>query len=72
MGPLAPKGEEVLHPRPRALSRIQAHPRIARVKAPLPVERVMKCAAGKTLKKVNEGDGADVNELYLSKINFPI
>jgi len=30
----------------------------------------MKSGAGKVLKKVNEGDGAEVNELYLSKINF--
>jgi hypothetical protein len=32
----------------------------------------MKSAAGKALKDVRQGDGADVNELQKSKINFLI
>ena len=61
---MAADSREVFPTRPRALSRIQIHRRIARVGAPWAASWVMKFAAGEALKQVNEGDGADVNELY--------
>ena len=63
---LGAKGEEVLHTRPRTLSRIQAHRRIERVRAPLLIKRVMKSGAGKALKKNHEDDGAGVNKFNIS------
>ena len=57
----AADSREVLHTRPRALSRIQAHRRIERVETPLAGFRDMKSDAGKALKKNHEGDGAGVN-----------
>ena len=67
---LGAKSAEVLRQWFRALARIQLHRRIERVDTHLVCWRDMKFDAGMALKKVNEGDGADVNELYLSKINF--
>jgi hypothetical protein len=53
---MAADSREVLQARFRALSRIKIHRRIERVKAHLPVGRVMKSAAGKGLKDDREGD----------------
>ncbi len=64
MGPRPPTVGRFSDRFKRALSRIQAHRRIARVGTHRAAGRVMKSAAGKALKKVNEGDGADVNELH--------
>ena len=62
---LGAESAEVLASRFRALARIQAHRRIERVGAHGAWWRDNKSASGKALKKVNEGDGADVNELNL-------
>ena len=64
MGPLGAKSEEVFASRFRALSRIQVHRRIERVRTRPGNWRVMKFGAGKALKDVREGDAADVNELH--------
>ena len=66
---LAADSREVLHPRVRALSWIRGHRRIARVGAHRAVERDNKCAAGKALKDVREGDAADVDKSRNQKIN---
>jgi len=64
---LGAKSAEVLASRFRALSRIQIHRRIERVRTHLLTRRDMKSDAGKGLKDDREGDAAGVNELYLSK-----
>ena len=64
---LGAKSAEVLASRFRALSRIQAHRRIARVETQPVRCWVMKSAAGKALKDVREGDGAGVNKFNISK-----
>jgi len=66
---LAADSREVLQARFRALSRIQIHRRIERVKIQLPGERDNKSAAGKALKDVREGDAADVDKSRNQKIN---
>ena len=53
---MAADSREVFPPRPRTLSRIQVYRRIERVGAHRVCERDMKCAAGKALKEVREGD----------------
>ena len=67
MGPLAADSEEVLASRPRALAAIQAHRRIARVRARGAAERDNKSAAGKAFKDVPEVDAAGVNQFLKSK-----
>jgi len=67
MGPLAPKVRRFWGGVFRALSRIQAHRRIARVEAHWASLRVMKSGAGKGLKDVREGDAAGVNKFNISK-----
>ena len=64
---LGAESAEVFASRFRALSRIQAHRRIARVGTHLVIERVMKCTAGKGLKDVREVDAAGANESEKSK-----
>ena len=66
----AADSREVFRSRVRALSRIQAHRRIARAGARLPGGKVKKSAAGKALKDVREGDAADVDKSRNQKINF--
>ena len=70
MGPRPPKVRRFCTPFKRALTRIQAHRRIARVETHLAAERVMKSDAGKALKKNHEGDGDGVNKYRNQKINF--
>ena len=67
---LAADSREVLGSRFRALSRIQAHRRIARVETHLVLCWVMKSGAGKALKDVREVDVAGVNKYRNQKINF--
>ena len=67
MGPLPQKVRRFCTPFKRPLTRIQAHRRIERVEIQPAVEIVMKCGAGKALKKNHEGDGAGVNKFNISK-----
>ena len=69
---MAADSREVLASRFRALSRIQAPRRIARVEIQLLCERVMKSGAGKALKGVRQGEAACVDKSRNQKINFPI
>ena len=55
---LAADSREVFPTRPRALAAIQAHRRIARVKAQSVGKWVMKFTAGKGIEQVDEGDAA--------------
>ena len=67
---MAADSREVLRTRFRALSRIQAHRRIERVKTRSAGGWVMKSGAGKGLKQVREGDAAGVDKSRNQKINF--
>ena len=70
MGPWPPKVRRFCPCLNGPLAAIQAQRRIERVEAPWVPRRVMKCAVGKALKDVQEGDVAGVDKSRYQKINF--